>query len=55
MQELAVKLREIVLLKRQLDDVPVQAELIQYASFLRNFASLRMSIVIGTDFFIDPD
>ncbi|KAE9452254.1 hypothetical protein C3L33_15848, partial [Rhododendron williamsianum] len=28
--ELAVKLREIVLLKRQLDDVPVQAELIQY-------------------------
>lgn len=29
-RELAVKLREIVLLKRQLDDVPVQAELIQY-------------------------
>lgn len=29
-RELAVKLREIVLLKRQLDDVPAQAELIQY-------------------------
>ncbi|KAL6985342.1 hypothetical protein U1Q18_018718 [Sarracenia purpurea var. burkii] len=28
--ELTVKLREIVLLKRQLDDVPSQAELIQY-------------------------
>ncbi|KAG5562691.1 hypothetical protein RHGRI_005423 [Rhododendron griersonianum] len=40
-RELAVKLREIVLLKRQLDDVPVQAELIQYASLLRNFTSLR--------------
>ncbi|KAL7166222.1 hypothetical protein ACSBR2_036997 [Camellia fascicularis] len=29
-RELAVKLREIVLLKRQLDDVPSQEELIQY-------------------------
>ncbi|KAF5936199.1 hypothetical protein HYC85_027328 [Camellia sinensis] len=29
-RELAVKLREIVLLKRQLDDVPLQEELIQY-------------------------
>ncbi|PSS28906.1 Coiled-coil domain-containing protein [Actinidia chinensis var. chinensis] len=29
-KELAVKLREIVLLKRKLDDVPSQAELIQY-------------------------
>lgn len=31
-QELAAKLRAILLLKRQFDDVPAQTELIQYVS-----------------------
>ncbi|CAK9163392.1 unnamed protein product [Ilex paraguariensis] len=39
--ELAAKLREIVLLKRQLDDVPSQAELIQYE---RRFSELNVHI-----------
>ncbi|KAA8521733.1 hypothetical protein F0562_012406 [Nyssa sinensis] len=40
-RELATKLREIVLLKRKLDDVPTQAELIQYE---RRFSELYANI-----------
>ncbi|PIA52950.1 hypothetical protein AQUCO_01000659v1 [Aquilegia coerulea] len=39
--DLAIKLREVLSLKRQLDDVPSQSELIQYE---RRFAELNVQI-----------
>lgn len=51
-QELAVKLRKIVLLKRQLDDVPVQAELIQYASFIRKFCLIKCCLLLFSTVFV---